>query len=50
VEKRILKIDPRFDGKFSHIRSLPSHDEIYDMRYQASVERMRREAGMGKED
>jgi len=44
VPKRILKIDPLFDGKFPRIHSLPSHDAIYDLRYEESVQRMRKQA------
>lgn len=47
--KRILKIDPQFDGKFKHIQSLPSHEAAYDLRYQESVRRMRAEAAMQEE-
>jgi Zn-dependent protease with chaperone function len=44
LPKRILRIDPQFDGKFEHIRSLPSHDAVYDLRYEESVRRMRAQA------
>lgn len=49
VLKRILKIDPQFDGKFKHIRSLPSNEAIYDVRYEESVRRMRAEAATEEE-
>jgi len=39
--KRILKIDPQFDGNFPRIHSLPSREAAYDLRYQESVQRMR---------
>lgn len=42
--KRILAIDPEFDGRFPHIRSLPSNDAAYDLRYEESVRRARAEA------
>jgi Zn-dependent protease with chaperone function len=41
LARRILRIDPQFDGEFEHIRSLPSHDAVYDLRYEESVRRMR---------
>ena len=41
VTDRILAIDPDFDGTFQHIRSLPSHEAAYDIRYQESLRRMR---------
>jgi Zn-dependent protease with chaperone function len=47
--KRLLQIDPQFDGKFPHIRSLPSHEAAYDLRYEESVRRMRAEAAMQDE-
>lgn len=47
--KRILKIDPLFDGKFQHIHSLPSRDAAYDLRYEESVRRMRAQAAADEE-
>ena len=47
--KRILRIDPQFEGKFQHIQSLPSHEAAYDLRYQESIRRMRAEAAMQEE-
>jgi Zn-dependent protease with chaperone function len=44
LSRRILRIDPEFDGKFERIRSLPSHDAVYDLRYEESVRRMRAQA------
>jgi len=41
--KRILKIDPQFDGAFPKIHSLPSREAAYDLRYEESVQRMRAE-------
>jgi Zn-dependent protease with chaperone function len=49
LSKRILKIDPQFEGKFQHIQSLPSHEAAYDLRYQESIRRMRAEAAAEKE-
>jgi len=47
--RRILRIDPQFEGKFQHIQSLPSHEAAYDLRYQESIRRMRAEAAMQEE-
>ncbi len=44
LTKRIQAIDPTFDGRYQHIRSLPSRDAEYDRRYEESVERARAEA------
>jgi hypothetical protein len=41
LPKRILKIDPQFEGKFPHVHSLPSREAAYDLRYQESLQRMR---------
>lgn len=42
--KRILALDPAFDGQFQRIRSLPSRDAEYDRLYEASIRRARAEA------
>jgi Zn-dependent protease with chaperone function len=42
--KRVLAIDPAFDGQFKHIRSLPSRDAEYDRLYEESVRRARAKA------
>ena len=39
--KRILAIDPLFDGRFQHIKSLPSPDAAFDCIYEESVRRAR---------
>jgi Zn-dependent protease with chaperone function len=44
LTKRILAIDPEFNGQFQHIKSLPSHDATFDRIYEKSVNRMRVEA------
>jgi len=44
LAKRIVALDPQFDGTFQRIHSLPSHDEIFDQRYEAAVRRARTEA------
>jgi len=44
LKKRILAIDPAFDGRFQRIHSLPSHDAEYDRLYEESVRRARAEA------
>src|SRR6185437_3974747 len=49
LPKRILKIDPQFDGAFPHILSLPSQDAVYDHRYEESVRRMRAETAVPEE-
>jgi Zn-dependent protease with chaperone function len=43
LAKRIVAIDPGFDGNFQHIRSLPSRDAEFDRIYEASVRRLRAE-------
>jgi hypothetical protein len=37
--KRILAIDPAFDGRLQRIHSLPSHDAVLDRVYEESVRR-----------
>ena len=49
LAKRILAINPQFDGHFQHINSLPSHDAAYDLRYEQSVRRMRAQAARQEE-
>jgi len=49
LTKRILAINPQFDGHFQHINSLPSHDAAYDLRYEQSVRRMRAESARQEE-
>jgi Zn-dependent protease with chaperone function len=50
LAKRILAIDPAFDGQFPHINSLPrqteetSQEKLYDRLYEESVRRAREEA------
>jgi Zn-dependent protease with chaperone function len=48
LTKRILAIDPLFDGQFQHIKSLPRPEvaqaAAYDRRYEESVRRAREEA------
>ena len=50
LAKRILAIDPSFDGQFAHINSLPrqpdenSREAQYDRLYEASLRRARAEA------
>ena len=50
LAKRILAIDPTFDGQFPHINSLPrqtdgiSQEKQYDRLYEESVQRAREEA------
>ena len=50
LEKRILAIDPAFDGELPHVKSLPVQEAIhlreaaYDHRYQESLRRARAEA------
>jgi Zn-dependent protease with chaperone function len=44
LTKRILAIDPAFDGQFQHIISLPSRDAEFDRIYEESVRRARAEA------
>jgi Zn-dependent protease with chaperone function len=48
LTKRILAIDPVFDGQFQHIKSLPRPEvaqaAAYDRRYEESVRRAREEA------
>ena len=48
LAKRILAIDPAFDGQFQHIKSLPRPEvaqaAAYDRRYEESVRRAREEA------
>jgi hypothetical protein len=50
LEKRILAIDPAFDGQFQHLKSLPIHDAEtsreagYDRLYQETLRRARAEA------
>jgi Zn-dependent protease with chaperone function len=45
LAKRVLAIDPKFDGQFQHVLSLPSHDAAreaeYDRVYEESVRRAR---------
>jgi Zn-dependent protease with chaperone function len=41
--KRILRIDPVFDGQFTRVRSLPSRDAEYDRLYEESVRRAKAE-------
>ncbi len=50
LNKRILALDPKFDGAFQHIRSLPSTDAKYDLVYEESVRRARAEAARTDED
>lgn len=49
LEKRILKIDPQFDGKFQRIHSLNSNEAAYDLRYEESVRRMQAEVAGGEQ-
>jgi len=44
LTKRILAIDPAFDGQFQHIISLPSRDAEFDRIYEESVRRARARA------
>ena len=50
LAKRILAIDPAFDGQLPHVKSLPiqqainSREAAYDHRYQESLRRARAEA------
>lgn len=48
LPKRILAIDPAFDGQFQHIMSLPRPEvaeaAAYDQKYQESLRRAREEA------
>ncbi|HUL92119.1 MAG TPA: M48 family metalloprotease, partial [Burkholderiales bacterium] len=44
LAKRILAIDPAFDGAFPRIHSLPSKDAAFDRVYERSLERARAEA------
>jgi hypothetical protein len=44
LTKRILALDPAFDGKFRRIHSLESRDAFYDYIYQKSLQRLRAEA------
>jgi Zn-dependent protease with chaperone function len=44
LTKRILAINPAFDGQFQHIISLPSRDAEFDRIYEESVRRARAEA------
>ena len=46
LNKRILAIDPAFDGQFAHIRSLPSRDAELDRRYEESVREARAKSAM----
>jgi Zn-dependent protease with chaperone function len=41
LAKRILAIDPQFDGKFQHLQSLPTREAEFDHRYEESVRRAR---------
>jgi Zn-dependent protease with chaperone function len=44
LAKRIVAIDPAFDGTFPHIHSLPSMDAAFDRVYEQSLERARAES------
>jgi Zn-dependent protease with chaperone function len=50
IQKRVLAIDPAFDGQFAHVNSLPrqpdenSRESQYDRLYQESLRRARIEA------
>jgi len=44
LTKRIRALDPAFDGAFQRLRSLPSLEAAYDLRYEESVRRARAEA------
>jgi len=50
LAKRVLAIDPAFDGQFPHLQSLPrppvedSQEYKYDRQYEESVRRARKEA------
>jgi Zn-dependent protease with chaperone function len=50
LAKRILAIDPTFDGQFSHVQSLPrptedfSQEAKYDREYEETIRRAREEA------
>jgi Zn-dependent protease with chaperone function len=50
LAKRVLAIDPAFDGQFQHINCLPrptdvtSQEEQYELRYEENVRRAREEA------
>ena len=48
--KRVLAIDPGFDGKFQRIFSLPSREGAFDGIYDASVQRARAETNLGWEN
>jgi Zn-dependent protease with chaperone function len=56
LEKRIMAIDPSFDGQFHHIKSLPVHEAInareaaYDRLYQESLRRARAETEAREEN
>jgi hypothetical protein len=53
LPKRILAIDPAFDGQFQHIMSLPRPEvaeaAAYDQKYEESLRRAREEAKMREE-
>jgi Zn-dependent protease with chaperone function len=55
LAKRILAIDPTFDGQFPHINSLPrqtdetSQEKQYDRLYEENVRRARKEAKAHRE-
>jgi Zn-dependent protease with chaperone function len=50
LAKRILAIDPAFDGQFQHINCLPRHTDVtsqeeqYELRYEENVRRAREAA------
>jgi hypothetical protein len=50
LAKRILAIDPAFDGQFPHINSLPRQTDVtsreiqYELRYEENVQRAREAA------
>jgi len=49
LAKRVLTLDPTFDGHFQHIQSLPSRDAEYDRVYKESVRRAQLEAKADRE-
>ena len=50
LAKRVLAIDPAFDGQFQHINCLPRHTDVtsqeeqYELRYEENVKRAREAA------
>jgi Zn-dependent protease with chaperone function len=50
LPKRIRALDPAFDGTFQRLRSLPSLEAAYDLRYEESVRRAREAAAAHPEE